>query len=67
MKAKCKPLEPINVSLECKDLINITPNTYIMNANDCVIENGELRVKRKYGKFKRPVYKMNYEEKEINN
>jgi len=48
---------------KCKDLINITPKTYIMNANDCIIENGELRLKRKYGKFKRHVYKMNYEEK----
>jgi hypothetical protein len=48
---------------KCKDLINITPNTYIMNAEDCVIENGKLRLKRKYGKFKRPVYNMNHQEK----
>ena len=52
---------------KCKDLINITPKTYLINANDCVIENGELKVKRKYGKFKRPVYKINNEEKENNN
>jgi len=62
MKSKCKGLEPSIVSLECEDLINITPNTYLMNADDCVIENGELRLKTKYGKFKREVYNMNSED-----
>jgi len=57
MKAKCEPLEPSSVSLECcKDLININAKTYIMNASDVVIKNGEIRIKRKYGKFKRPMY-----------
>ena len=29
----------------------------IINADDCVFENGKLRVKRKYGKFQRPIMK----------
>ena len=62
-KAKCKWLEPRSVSLECERSPKINPNTYIIDSNDCVIENGELRIKRKYGKFKRPVYKINHEAK----
>lgn len=59
-KEKCEELESSSVSLECGRLPDINPNTYIMNLNDCVIENGKLRIKRKYGKFKRPIYKMDY-------
>ena len=28
---------------------------YIINARDCVFENGNVRIKSKYGKLKRPV------------
>ena len=28
---------------------------YLINASDCVFENGNVRIKRKYGKFKRKV------------
>ena len=31
---------------------------YIINASDCVFENGNVRIKRKYGKFKRVVLKI---------
>jgi hypothetical protein len=44
MKSKCKNESKI---------VGIT----IINADDCVFENGKLRVKRKYGKFQRPIIK----------
>ena len=28
---------------------------FLINANDCVFENDNVRIKRKYGKFKRTV------------
>ena len=28
---------------------------YLINASDCVFDNGNFRIKRKYGKFKRKV------------
>jgi len=32
---------------------------YLLNPNDCIFENYVIvRMKRKYGKFKRPVYKL---------
>ena len=31
---------------------------YLMNASDCVFENGNVRVKRKYGKFKRTIHRF---------
>lgn len=53
----------------CSDEIKQAPNNipkctetigrikYIMNASDVVIEGDQfIRIKRKYGKFKRPVY-----------
>ena len=29
---------------------------YLINASDCVFENGKFRIKRKYGKLKRKVF-----------
>lgn len=29
---------------------------FLINAKDCVIKNGEFKMKRKYGKFKREVF-----------
>jgi len=31
---------------------------YLINASDCVFENGNVRVKRKYGKFKRVIHRF---------
>ena len=31
---------------------------YLINASDCVFENGNVRVKRKYGKFKRAIHRF---------
>lgn len=52
---------------KCKNESKIIGIT-IINADDCVFENGKLRVKRKYGKFKRQVMKVDlkqYTEDEI--
>lgn len=36
-------------------------SVYILNLSDIVIENGVMiRVKRKYGKFKRPILKKEF-------
>tara|TARA_R110000868_G_scaffold199747_3_gene446365 strand:- start:240 stop:410 length:171 start_codon:yes stop_codon:yes gene_type:complete len=47
--------------IKCGDLF--TPKTvYVMNFSDVVIKDGAIvRVKRKYGKFKRPILKKEFE------
>lgn len=48
-----------NSSHNCKAGIDID-SIYILDPKDCVFENGVfVRLKRKYGKFKRPVFKLN--------
>ena len=42
----------------CKNLGNIK-SIQIINQSDMVYEDGKLRMKRKYGKFKREVYNIN--------
>jgi hypothetical protein len=42
----------------CKNLGNIK-SIQIINQSDVVYEDGKLRMKRKYGKFKREVYNIN--------
>jgi hypothetical protein len=42
----------------CKKLGNIK-SIQIINQNDMLCEDGKLRMKRKYGKFKREVYNIN--------
>lgn len=40
---------------------------YLINSEDCVFENDTLiRLKRKYGKFKRPVFKFKLKRDESN-
>ena len=34
---------------------NEISKVYLINASDCVFENGNVRIKRKYGKLKRKV------------
>lgn len=38
----------------CSSSDNIS-KVYLINANDCVFENGNVRIKRKYGNFKRKI------------
>ena len=44
----------------CKELGNIK-SIQIINQSDMVYEDGKLRMKRKYGKFKREVYNLDLE------
>ena len=37
----------------CPDKIS---KVYLINASDCIFEDGNFRIKRKYGKFKRKVF-----------
>lgn len=42
---------------ECCNSCNQLSKIYLLSPNDCVFENGVMvRVKRKYGKFKRVVH-----------
>jgi hypothetical protein len=41
----------------CKNLGNIK-SIQVINQSDIVYEDGKLRMKRKYGKFKREVYNL---------
>ena len=41
----------------CSSSDNIS-EMYLINASDCVFENDNVRIKRKYGKFKRTVLKI---------
>lgn len=44
----------------CSSLAKIS-NVYLLDPKDCVFENGVMvRMKRKYGKFKRVVHVINY-------
>ena len=45
-------------SNKCKAKGNTVINTFFMNESDIVIKDGKVRVKRKYGKFKREAYKI---------
>jgi hypothetical protein len=42
--------------IKCNDEPKIK-TVLLINASDARIENGKVVLKRKYGKFKRPVYK----------
>ena len=49
-----------NVASAKKNMYNCPPSdeiskVYLINASDCVFENDNVRIKRKYGKFKRKV------------
>lgn len=47
-----------NPPRNCKAGVDID-SIYILDPKDCVFENGVLvRIKRKYGKFKRQVYRF---------
>lgn len=47
-----------SVQLKCNS-IRQTKALWIFDRNDCVFENGEfVRLKRKYGKFKREIIKV---------
>ena len=41
----------------CSSSDNIS-KAYLINESDCVFENDNVRIKRKYGKFKRTVLRI---------
>ena len=43
---------------KCKKPFGDLKSVQIINMSDCAYENGNVRVKRKYGKFKREVYNI---------
>jgi hypothetical protein len=45
-----------------KELGNIK-SIHVINQSDMVYEDGKLRMKKKYGKFKREVYNLDLEKK----
>jgi len=56
---KCSNEEPGLPSCPCSDKIS---KVYLLDQNDCVFENGVIvRMKRKYGKFKRVVHVIDYD------
>ena len=50
-----------NKQMEKENICSCHPSNeiskvYLINASDCVFENGNVRIKRKYGKLKRKVF-----------
>lgn len=55
----CSDSIPPLKEIKCNDFGGINrKDIFIINAKDCVFNNGEfVRIKRSYGKYKRPVIK----------
>jgi hypothetical protein len=51
---------------KCKNDNDDANEILLVNASDIKIVNGEIKIKRKYGKFKRPAYKLTNNGKETN-
>ena len=55
----CNEVKPLK-EIKCNNFGGInTKDIFILNAKDCIFNNGEfVRIKRSYGKYKRPVINL---------